>query len=351
MTGMRRYPPTSDRSLTVLSAADRLLIDWAAKEQLHGEPTHVFHDRFGAVALSVPGPVRFVASFHSQETALQLNAGDRAIPLVRLLDDTTDSLQRAVVRVPKSLALFEFYLARIAASATGQTRVAAGFMTRHFTPRLLEIAGKYADRINQSRAVKKARVLLLEDFKVGAGAREKTDSLEFNGRSYRQYPGVFSANHVDHATRFLLEHWPELPAPDSMLDVACGNGIIGDQLLHRYPEARLTATDDFILAVASAELNLPPGRSRILYDHTLDQVADNSQDLIVTNPPFHFGYENNIDVSLALFAQSRRKLRPGGQLLIVANRHLNYATHLGKWYGRTEVVAETDKFVIYRSFT
>ena len=349
MPGMRRYPPSSDRSLTVLSAADRLLIDWAAGEATPDAPTLVLHDRFGAVALSLSGAVQFVASFHSQETALQLNTDHRAVPVTRLLEEPLQAVRRAVMRIPKSLALFEFYLAYVAASAKPDTRLAAGFMTRHFTPRLLEIAGKYAGQVRQSRAVKKARLLLLQDFRAGAGAREKMDCVEFNSRHYRQYPGVFSANHVDHATRFLLENWPDVPPPENILDVACGNGIIGDQLLLRYPGARLTATDDFILAVASAVQNLPADSARVIYDHTLDQVADGSQDLIVTNPPFHLGYENNIDVSLSLFAQAKSKLRPGGQLVVVANRHLNYATHLSKWYAATEVIADTDKFVIYRS--
>ena len=345
---MRRYPPSSDRSLTVLSAADRLLIDWAAAEAYPDAATHVFHDRFGAVALSLPGDVVFVPAFHSQETALRLNAGDRSVPVAGLLDPPPYPLEQAVLRIPKSLALFEFYLSKIAAAASPRTRVAAGFMTRHFTPRLLEIAAEYAGAVSQSRAVKKARLLLLHDFRVGAGAQDKSNTLEFGGRHYRQYPGVFSANHIDHATRFLLEHWPEMPVPQTILDVACGNGVIGDQLLIRYPDARLTATDDFVLAVASARLNLPAARSRVVYDHTLARVGDASQDLIVTNPPFHFGHEHNIDVSLFLFAQSRGKLRPGGQFVVVANRHLNYATHLSKWYGRTEVVAESAKFVVYR---
>ena len=349
MIGMRRYPPSSDHSLTVMSAADRLLIDWVTAENRSDVPTHVFHDRFGAVALSLPGAVKFMASFHSQETALRLNAKDRSVPLARLLDPWSERVRQVVVRVPKSLALFEFYLSRVADVATPGTRLAAGFMTRHFTPRLLEIAETYAGSVTQSRAVKKARLLILEDFKGGAGAQENIDSQEFGGRHYRQYPGVFSAGHVDYATRFLLDHWPDMPSPATILDIACGNGIIGDQLLIRYPDARLTATDDFVLAVASAKLNLPAARSTVLYDHTLARVGDASQDLIVTNPPFHFGYENNIDISLSLFAAARAKLRPEGQLVVVANRHLNYATHLAKWYARTEVVAETDKFVVYRS--
>ncbi|PPK86198.1 16S rRNA (guanine1207-N2)-methyltransferase [Neolewinella xylanilytica] len=344
---IQRYPPTTDRSLTVFNAADRLLIDWAAALPDRPETMAVFHDRFGAVALSLPGSVHFVSTYHSQETALRLNAGNRSLPLANLLEEFTEPIEAAVLRVPKSLDLFELYLTRIAAAATPTTRVAGGFMTRHFTPRMLEVAGRYAGVVKQSRAEKKARLLLLEDFKVGAGAQVPMNAVEYAGKRYRQLPGVFSAGHIDYATDFLLQHWPDIPEPATITDLACGNGIIGDQLLQRYPDSRLVATDDSILSVASARTNLPSDRSTVFYAHTLKDLPDGSQDLVVTNPPFHFGHENNIDVSLALFREAREKLRSDGILVVVANRHLHYATHLRKWYAQVESAEENDKYVVY----
>ncbi len=344
---MRRYPPTSDNSLTVFSAADRLLIDWARAHRKPGEVISIFHDRFGAVTLSVERPVRFVSTFHSQETALQLNSAEDSIPTGNILQ-SFPAVDLGLLRIPKAIDLFDLYLSRIAAGAHAHTRLAAGFMTRHFTPRLLEIAGRYAGSVRQTQAHKKARLLLLEEWKQGGGAQVTEKQLDYQGKTYRQLSGVFSANHIDFATQFLLDHWPPIPAPGSILDIACGNGIIGDQLLLRYPGSKLIATDDSILAVASAKRNLPADRSEVHYTHTLVDIADKSQDLIVTNPPFHFGYENNIDVSIALFGEAALKLAHGGNLIVVANRHLNYATHLGKWFKGVYVAAENEKFVVYR---
>lgn len=343
---MQRYPPTSDKSLTVSTAADRLLVAWATQHASSGQPTVVLHDRFGAVALRIPSPVVFLATFHSQETALSINA-EGSTPPVRNVLQPWPPVSAALIRVPKSLDLFEWYLERVATHATPDTVAAAGFMTRHFTPRMLQVAGKYAAFVEQSRATSKARLLILKDFREGAGAREKVKVVTYGDCRYEQLPGVFSGSRVDQATAFLLTHWPEGEIPRQILDVGCGSGIIGHQLLRRYPAARLTAVDDSILAVESARRNLAATGATVLYGDTLDGVERGSQDLIVTNPPFHFGYENNIEVSLSLFRQASERLRSSGRLVIVANRHLNYATHLTRLFGTVRTAADNGRFVIY----
>ncbi|WP_420460026.1 class I SAM-dependent methyltransferase [Neolewinella sp.] len=353
MPSLHRYPPTTDRSLRVSSQADELLLDWARQSLLTDVPTTVVHDRFGAVALRLSAPVQFIASYHSQEEALRRNAGGYLPANVARLTDASPVTHQALLRVPKSLELFEYYLAYLGVNAVPGARLAAGFMTRHFTPRLLEISARYAGTVTQSRARKKARLLLLSDLYLPApesGPRPMLRNvIDYQGARYTQYYGVFSSQHVDFATQFLLDSWPDdLPAPASILDIGCGSGIIGDQLLRRYPAARLTATDDFSLAVASARENLPADRATVRYAHTLATVADASQELVVTNPPFHQGYENTLDTSLSLFGEVQRVLTPAGQFFVVANRHLNYATHLRRLFREVTVVRENAKYVVYR---
>lgn len=351
---LQRYPATTNRSLLPFAAADELLLEWYDEQAPPTARVTVAHDRFGSLAACLGAPLQFIGLFHSQETALALNAGEDVLAkltVTGLLEEWEPS-DYYLLRLPKSLDLLELYLLKAALSARPGARLAVGFMTRHFSPRLLEIAGRYAENVRQSRARKKARLLFLEGLRAPDGATIPIRELHYEGRSYRQFPGVFSGAHIDYATQLLLRHWQDLDLADlpesaTILDLACGNGIIGAELLGRYTKASLVATDDSALAVASARLNLPEQRVRVLYHHRLDFLADNAIDLVVTNPPFHFGYENNIEVSLDLFRQSRRVLRPGGRLIIVANRHLNYGTHLQKLFPRVDRVMETHKFVIY----
>ncbi|MEL6356732.1 MAG: methyltransferase, partial [Bacteroidota bacterium] len=129
----------------------------------------------------------------------------------------------------------------------------------------------------------------------------------------------------------------------------CGNGVIGHWLHQKYPTANLTVVDDAWLAIESAKLNLPKGEVRFVYGDGLSSIEPKSMDMVVTNPPFHFGYENNIEVSLNLFKEVKKVLKPGGQFIIVANQHLNYATHLSKNYSSVVVLAENNRFTVYKA--
>ena len=70
-------------------------------------------------------------------------------------------------------------------------------------------------------------------------------------------------------------------------------------------------------------------------------------DVVISNPPFHFEHENNIEVSLSLFQQVFNKLKPNGRFQLVANSHLNYRTHLLKIFPEVISTAENEKFVVY----
>lgn len=380
-----RYPKTSNRSLLPMSAADELLLtgyqDLVAEKQIDAQQLVLLNDRFGVLAslLQADQP-QFIATYASQLKAAEQNlllnqqsfeAADTAalLSLDQLLSQGEKTVaqsllpaQLGLMRIPKSLELFELYVALFAACAAKlpegrSATLLAGFMTRHFSPALLKIAGKYATEISQSRAHKKARLISMTGFKSDVPKPASLmRSIDYDGRTYQQYYGVFSANHIDYATQFLLEeashrNWFGLSdnAGVHVLDMACGNGVIGARLLTDRPKAQLTAVDDSSIATLSSKINLPADRSRVILDDGLAAIDTAAMDLVVTNPPFHFGYENNIEVSLNLFRQAKRVLKPEGQLIIVANRHLNYSSHLREFFEEVEVLNHNQKFEILRA--
>ncbi|MEO1448281.1 MAG: methyltransferase, partial [Bacteroidota bacterium] len=104
---------------------------------------------------------------------------------------------------------------------------------------------------------------------------------------------------------------------------------------------------DAFLAIASAKLNLEGEQVHFHQTDSLGDFTDASLDLVVSNPPFHLGYENNIEVSLRLFEEVSRVLRPGGSFQLVANRHLNYGTHLEPLFKQVKLMAEDKRFVVW----
>ncbi|MFK8163197.1 MAG: class I SAM-dependent methyltransferase [Lewinella sp.] len=356
-----------ERTAPKLKPADELLLDWAYETAgaTTLEAIGIYHDRAGVLCTCVRAQKkRFVTNNSRHHIALKTSYeknGMSSVPgLVSPLEVPTSGIRINILQVPKSLELFELYLHHLASTAGPETQLAAVFQTRNFTPKLLDIAGKYAAAVHQSRAYKKARLLLLSDFTSPASSAVPLTEVSYGNVTYQQYPGVFSANHIDYATQFMLDEWvtnprlTEIEAPHEILDVGCGNGIIGDYLLGKYPEARLTATDISRVAIDSTRLNLTnhgyQDRASVMIAASISEIATPKRfDLIVTNPPFHDEYQTDISVSLDLFLQASERLSISGYLVVVANRHLNYLTHLRRYFDEVVTVAENDKFIVYRS--
>ncbi|MEE7566923.1 methyltransferase, partial [Xanthomonas sp. Kuri4-3] len=70
-------------------------------------------------------------------------------------------------------------------------------------------------------------------------------------------------------------------------------------------------------------------------------------DFIVSNPPFHTpAREDRPDIGQRFIAVAAQALRPGGQLFLVANRHLPYEQILNDRFGQVRVAAERDGFKV-----
>jgi 16S rRNA G1207 methylase RsmC len=257
-----------------------------------------------------------------------------------------------LMQVPKSLDLFELYLASATFTAGPGRRIAAAFQTRHFSPKMVEIAEKYAGTVNQSRAYKKARLLILADLKPGKIPEELYRQVAYRETNYYQYYGVFSAKHIDYATQYLLDEFKTnhllagISNVAAILDIGSGNGVILDQLGGQFAGSRLLATEVSAAAVASTSQNVL--KAEVHLSANLSSIADGTVDLIVTNPPFHDGHKNAIEPTIELFKEAKTKLTERGHFVVVANRHLNYVTHLDRLFEEVIEVADNGKFMVYR---
>ena len=348
---IKRYDLSIDRSLRPYSAADEYLLQNFTSLSSKPNRLAIYHDRFGFLSCHL-GSLHptVILTNKSQEKAIHLNLKANKLPAPRFLDPLSsfeESVEFVIMKVPKSLALLQLFLEQIVQNSTNEVKVVMAFMTRHFSPKLIEIAEKYFENVEQSRAVKKARLVTLTK-KRQVAKLDLVDVLNYKNQTYQQYWGVFSAKHIDYATQYFLEHLELSPDDQSILDLASGNGIIAKEMMSKLPTAEIHLMDDFYLAVESAKLNLEGENIHHHFNNELSNFEESSFDLIVTNPPFHFEYEINIKVPLQLFKECFRCLKLNGNLQIIANKHLNYKTHLKAIFPTVEVLAENDKFVIYK---
>lgn len=350
---IKRYPKSENRSLQAWSAADEHILNYLSERAITPESLAIFHDRFGFLTCLLHEQKPWtILSFKSQEKALRRNLESNTIEVddARLLEplaELPDSVAWGLIRVPKSLDLFRFYLAQLSKSLNEDGEVICSFMTRHFSAQMLEVAGTYFESVEQSRAWKKSRLLILKGKKEVEEMDPLTQVAFSEDISLQQYPGVFSASKVDPATRLLMDNLRIADTDKCVLDLAAGNGVLAYAIRQASPETEIHVLDDAFLAVESAKLNLTDERTFFYTNDTLDDFENQFFDLIVTNPPFHFEHENNIEVAINLFTESVRCLKTGGHFRLVGNRHLNYKTHLARLFKLVKVIAETPKFIIY----
>lgn len=348
---IERYDLSVDKSLQAWSAADEYLLQTC--NALEEKPNHlgIYNDRFGFLGCNLYAySPTIILTQKSQEKAIKSNLKANNIPLLNYsnpLSTTEYKIDFALVNVPKSLELFQLFLEHITQNSTQDINVVCAFMTRHFSPKLVHIAQEYFDVTEQSRALKKARLLVLSK-KKNTIKREIIVTQSYNNQEYKQYWGVFSAQHIDYATQYFLDHLEIKKTDERILDLASGNGIIGNEIFKQFPDAEIHLMDDSYLAVSSAKLNIQGKNIYHHFNNDLSIFDDATFDVIVTNPPFHFEYEINIQIPLQLFSECFRCLKEGGNLQIVANKHLNYKVHLAPMFSSVQIIVEDKKFIVYK---
>ena len=167
-------------------------------------------------------------------------------------------------------------------------------------------------------------------------------------------PGVFSHGRLDGGTARLARALSGLAAPRRALDLGCGVGVLGLTLWRAHAEARVDLIDVSVAAVEASRRSAEAsgaGRDPRLRIHlaAAEDAPAGPYDLIVTNPPFHDGRQQERHHLAALAAAAARRLTPAGTFLAVANRHLGYRDDLLAAFAAVDVLDEDTRFRIWRA--
>lgn len=350
MLGIDRYPPTNDQSLKAWSAADELILNYVSGNQITSIHPILFNDRFGYLTCHLhASKPQTVINYKSQEKAILQNLSFNGLAESTFVNPLLNGASHAnlgVIKIPKSLDLFRLQLHQLHSKLDDAGIVICGFMTKYFTPQLIKIAGEYFEIVEQTKAWKKARLILLSN-KKKLPKFNVLEQFDWNKKTYKQYLGVFSSGHIDYATQFFLDHLNIPSKANSVLDLASGNGVIACFVRASNPSTSIYLVDDSWLAIESSKLNLNNGDNHFHYDNTLENIDNSSLDLVLSNPPFHFDFEPNLEITYSLFTQVKQKLKSGGKFSLVANRHLPYKPYLEGIFSKTEIVSQNNHFVIY----
>ncbi|MEU6537386.1 methyltransferase [Streptomyces sp. NPDC047000] len=365
---LSRFPEDPRERLRAWDASDEYLLTHLAERQvpLSGAVV-VLGDRWGALvtALAAHGPVQITDSCLTQQAtrANLARAGVRtgAVTLLTTQDPPPARVDVLLVRVPKSLALLEDQLLRLAPAVHEGTVVVGTGMVKEIHTSTLRLFERILGPTRTSLAVKKARLILCtpdpslvraaNPWPYGYTLPDGIGAV--SGRPVVSHAGVFCADRLDIGTRFLLGRLPAVRAGQRVVDLGCGNGVVGTAVSLAEPGAEVLFVDESFQAVASAEAtykaNGVPGHAEFRVGDGLSGVPDGSADLVLNNPPFHSHQATTDATAWRMFTGARRVLRPGGELWVIGNRHLGYHLKLARLFGNCRTVAADPKFVLLRS--
>ncbi|MFE1510944.1 methyltransferase [Streptomyces sp. NPDC058726] len=365
---LARFPEDPRDRLRAWDASDTYLLRHLAERRVPLSGTVVVvGDRWGALvtALAAHHPTQITDSWLGQEaTRANLARNGVAPGTVRLLttqDPPPDRIDVLLVRVPKSLALLEDQLLRLAPAVHAETVVVGTGMVKEIHTSTLNLFERILGPTRTSLAEKKARLVLCTPEPVPARPPNPwphrytlpEDIGPVSGRTVVNHAGVFCADRLDIGTRFLLKHLPAGRDGGRVVDLGCGNGVVGTAMALADPRAEVLFVDESFQAVASAEAtyraNGVPGHAEFRVGDGLSDLPAGSVDLVLNNPPFHSHQATTDATARRMFADAHRALRPGGELWVIGNRHLGYHVRLRRLFGNSEVVASDPKFVVLKA--
>jgi 16S rRNA (guanine1207-N2)-methyltransferase len=174
--------------------------------------------------------------------------------------------------------------------------------------------------------------------------------LHGNARPWVSYPGVFAGGALDPGTALLLDHLPDLSTRRqgaTVLDLACGTGIIGAVTRERYADASVDLVDADAVAVAAARENVVG--ATIICGDGLAAAPRARYDAILSNPPIHDGVDESLAFLERLIREAPGHLAVGGALQVVIPSRIRAAV---SWFeaafAETAVVALDRRFQVIR---
>ncbi|AVN35598.1 Ribosomal RNA large subunit methyltransferase G [Serratia marcescens] len=360
---LERYPQQEESTqLQAWEAADEYLLQQLENVDTGGRPVLIFNDNFGtlACALHAHRPYSVSDSYMSQLATrhnLKLNGLDpEQVTLLDSLAELPAAPAVVLIRVPKALALLEQQLRALRHVVTEDTLIVAGAKARDVHTSTMQLFEKVLGPTRTSLAWKKARLIFCQAADIVPPAAAETTDWTLDGTDWliHNHANVFSRGSLDIGARLFMEHLPR-GLNGHIVDLGCGNGVIGLTALAQNPEAQVTFVDESYMAVASSELNvehnLPQELDRCQFEvnNALAGIERESVQAVLCNPPFHQQHAITDHTAWQMFCDAKRCLQVGGELRIVGNRHLDYHQKLKRLFGNCTLVASNKKFVILRA--
>lgn len=363
---LQRLPKENHDSLRAWDAADEYVLQHVENLNLPASArVLICNDSFGALAVGLHAFQTFAQSdSYLSQQATRLNFAENHLPessvtLLTSLEKLPLPFDLVIIKVPKTLALLEFQLLQLRNYVCETTQIIVAGMIKILTPSVWQLLERLIGQTKTSLAQKKAR-LIFATFNPNLPKPKNPYPiryvLENTPYEISNHANVFSREKLDIGTRFFLEHLPKSEKYQEIIDLGCGNGIVGLMAAEKNPSATIHFVDESFMAIESARENFERAfenrRAFFQVGNCLTDFAENFADCVLCNPPFHQQHVIGDFIAQTMFKQAKKVLRKNGELFVIGNRHLNYGVSLARIFGKANVklIAQNNKFQIWQAF-
>ncbi len=361
---LQRIPLQKKQILRAWDAADEYLLNYLAQSGALKADSKllIINDQFGALATSLSQykPQIWSDSYINQLSTqhnLQLNQLELPPQYIPSTEKPVGIMDIVLIKIPKTNALLEHQLITLKAHITANSLIIAAGMTRNIHTSTLNYFENILGTTQTSLAKKKARLIFTQYKKEESQISSpypKDYHIKSLGIHLSNHANVFSKDKLDYGSLLMLEQFKKLPKAQHIVDLGCGNGVLGIIAQRYQQKSKISFLDESYMAVASAKINYKKiykdkAGSQFLVSDCLSQLPRGNIDLILCNPPFHQQHALGDQIAWRMFTQSFKRLQKGGQLWIVGNRHLHYSTKLKKIFGNSKIIAINKKFQVIKA--
>ena len=362
---LQRLPKNGHESLRAWDAADEYVLEHITNMNLpHTTKILIINDSFGALAIGLNSfQTHALSDSYLSQQATRLNVAANHLPknavtLLKSVDPLPHVFDLVVIKVPKTLALLEFELLQLRSKISEKSKIIVAGMIKMLTPSVWNLLARIIGETQTSLAQKKARLIfatLNPNLPTPRNPYPIRYVLENTQYEIVNHANVFSREKLDIGTRFFLEHLPQSEKFHDIVDLGCGNGIVGLIAAEKNSAAQIHFVDESFMAIESARENFEKTfQNQSAKFHIGDCLTDfplHSADCVLCNPPFHQQHVIGDFIAQTMFQQAKNILRQNGELWVIGNRHLNYGVSLTKLFGKQNVslVAQNAKFQIWKA--
>lgn len=264
------------------------------------------------------------------------------------------------IRVPKSKALLNHLLHSAMDLLKPEGRlICVGFNDEGIKNTFKKIEKAFGELVEQELVGKGLRIA---EFSLLNPNKDQIEDRQYNeiklvpndlSLSLVSKAGIYGAEKIDQGSLFLCEtllQYDQKTDFKKVVDIGCGNGFISLVLAKKFKDAEFVATDNNITATTVAEINFKENdiKGSVALGDCADSLTSHQFDLIVSNPPFHQGFDTSENLTIRFLDATERLLTKKGEAWFVMNRFLKIESLSKRTKLQMDLMAENHQFKILR---